>query len=159
MPLYLVRWPTLVASIVRAQDEDHLTDILDEVASPSDAAWTEYRGPLWVDFAVAIKAEHEGGEWRLEGVDDAAGLPLAGAHVESEDGDTSSEMFHAVLAKAFPHLYALLGDADPDDEPLDREEVRSAALMDLWLHRGSGELPAWLRELFKTGGGDGAPDA
>jgi hypothetical protein len=31
MPLYLVGWPGLEASIVRADDVEHLTDVLDEV--------------------------------------------------------------------------------------------------------------------------------
>jgi hypothetical protein len=71
MPLYLVRWPTLVASIVRADNEDHLTDVLDEVASPGEAVWTEYDGPLWIDVSLGIEAAHEDGEWQLEGLDKA----------------------------------------------------------------------------------------
>jgi hypothetical protein len=134
MPLYLVRWPSLVASVVRAQDEDHLRDILDEVASPGDAVWSEYTGPLWVDVALAVTAEPQGEMWLVEGVEDAAAQPLLGARVESEDSDTTSEMFHTVLAKAFPHLYALLAEGEGDGEAeaaLDRDAVRRAALADL----------------------------
>lgn len=148
MPLYLVRWPTLVASIVRADDEDHLTDILDEVASPTEAVWAEYDGPLWVDVALPIDARSEQGEWQLSGIEQAAKRPQLGAEVRGEEGDTSFDMVETVLAMAFPHLAALLEQRE-DEEVLDPAEVRSAALMDLWLHRGSGELPAWLRHVFK----------
>ena len=158
MPLYLVRWPTFVASIVRANDEDHLTDILDEVASPTEAVWTEYDGPLWVDFALGIDAQHEEGEWKLSGIEHAASAPSLGAELRSEDCDTSGEMFDAVLAKAFPHLAKLL-DSSQEADALDPAEVRSAALLDLWLHRPSGDLPAWLRKMFKRRGGNGAPKA
>lgn len=157
MPLYLVRWPTLVASIVRADDEDHLTDILDEVASPSDAVWTEYHGPLWVDFAPGIHAQFEGDDWKLSGVEAAASEPLLGASVATDDGDTVGEMFHTVLAKAFPHLYAIIEGADPEAE-LNAGDVGHAAMLDLWLHRGSGELPAWLSAIFNRPG-NGTPQA
>ncbi|MEJ7727671.1 MAG: hypothetical protein WKG00_00480 [Polyangiaceae bacterium] len=33
------------ASIVRADHQDHLTEPLDEFASPTDATWNEYQGP------------------------------------------------------------------------------------------------------------------
>jgi len=157
MPLYLVRWPTLVASIVRADDEDHLTDILDEVASPSEAVWTEYDGPLWVDIALGIDAQHEQAEWKLSGIEEAARAPSLGAELRSEDCDTSEEMLESILATAFPHLAELL-DTSQEAQPLDPAEVRSAALLDLWLHRPSGELPAWLRKVFKRRGGNGAPE-
>lgn len=158
MPLYLVRWPTLVASIVRADDEDHLTDILDEVASPTDAVWTEYRGPLWIDVTPGVQAELEGEDWKLTGVDEATERPLLGSTIETEDCDTTSEMFHTVLAHAFPHLYELI-EANDAEAPLDPEAVRNGAMTDLWLHRGSGELPAALRELFKRCRGNGTPQA
>jgi hypothetical protein len=148
MRLYLVRWPTLVASIVRADDEDHLTDILDEVASPSDAVWTEYEGPLWVDMKLGIDAQHDSGEWRLSGVEEASRRFDLGAELGFEQSDTSADMFESVLAMAFPHLAEVLERAQESDT-LDPAEVRGAALMDLWLHRPSGELPAWLREMFR----------
>ncbi len=158
MPLYLVRWPTLVASIVRADDEDHLTDILDEVASPGDAVWTEYDGPLWVDLPLGIQAEFEGDDWKLTGVESAAKKPLLGATIETEACDTSSEMFHTILAMAFPHLHGLIDGADDETGELKPEDVKHAAMLDLWLHRGSGELPAWLKAVFKHRG-NGAPEA
>lgn len=158
MPLYLVRWPSLVASIVRAQDEDHLRDILDEVTDPGDAVWTEYDGPLWVDVVLGLQAENEGAEWRLDGIEEAAADPLLGAAFEAVESDTSDEMFHTVLAKAFPHLYDLISNAEADAS-LEADEVRSAALLDLWLRPGSAELPPWLKDMSKRGGGNGAPES
>ena len=52
MPLYLVRWPTLAASLVRAPDEGELLDILDEAADPGGCTYEVYRGPVWIDFEV-----------------------------------------------------------------------------------------------------------
>lgn len=160
MPLYLVRWPGLEASIVRADDEDHLTDILDEVASPTEATWSEYDGPLWVDVKLGITLagdEEEG--WRLEGVEEAAADPTLGiALTNPDDCDTAGEMFDAVFAKAFPNLAGLLESAADEsscDEGLDPKKVGAAAAMDLRIHRGSGMLPASLRELFKTYGAKG----
>jgi hypothetical protein len=149
MPLYLVRWPALVASIVRADDEDHLTDILDEVASPSEAVWTEYDGPLWVDVAVGIDANSDGDEWKLDGVEEAARDLRLGLKLRGEEGETAADMMDSVVALAFPHLAALLEEREDREGDLEAEEVRSAAMMDLWLHRGSGELPAWLRKVFE----------
>ena len=157
MPLYLVRWPTLVASIVRANDEDHLTDILDEVSSPGDAVWTEYRGPLWVDVPLGIEARYEDDDWALEGVEHAASKALRGAKLDSESSETSAEMFDAILGTAFPHLFKLI-EEQVDDEEVKPEDVRHAAMLDLWLHRGSGELPAWLKKMFKKLG-NGAHEA
>lgn len=38
MPIYLVRWPDLSASLVRAGSEEELLVTLDEVANPSGPA-------------------------------------------------------------------------------------------------------------------------
>lgn len=45
MPLYLVRWPGLVAAFINAADEDDLQDVLDEAANPEGCTWSEYDGP------------------------------------------------------------------------------------------------------------------
>jgi hypothetical protein len=50
VPIYLVRWPGWVASLVRARDELDLEMILDEEASLEGAAWEEYTGPLVIDL-------------------------------------------------------------------------------------------------------------
>jgi hypothetical protein len=152
MPLYLVRWPSLVASIVHADDEEHLSDVLDEVASPDEALWVEYRGPLWVDVALGIRAEEQDGQWSLEGADGAASAPVLGARVEAAESDASSEMFHTVLAKAFPHLYRLIEDAE-EEGSLEAAAVRHAALADLLFERPDRELAPWLKRGFRRGRG------
>jgi hypothetical protein len=154
MPLYLVRWPTLVASIVQADDEDHLIDRLDEVASPTGAVWTEYRGPLWVDVSPGLEVDREHDPARIDGAAEAAKAPLLGARLEAEPSEHTEEMFHTVLAKAFPHLYRLLDDAEPSDDPeatpeLDAAAVESAARSELW---SEGAVPPWLRKTFERGG-------
>lgn len=55
MPLYLVRWPTLHASLVRARDEEELLDMLDEAADPGGCSYKVYRGPVWIDFALPFQ--------------------------------------------------------------------------------------------------------
>lgn len=40
MPLYLVRWPEMNASLVSARDEEDLLDTLDQVADSEGASWT-----------------------------------------------------------------------------------------------------------------------
>jgi hypothetical protein len=149
MPLYLVRWPDLSATIVRADDEDHLTDLLDQVASPTDAAWMEYDGPLWIDIEIGIKANPKNGDWELED-ENVARQPWFGAEVRRGECDDADDMLETVFDTAFPHLAKLLEVvADPDDEaPFDAAEAQKAALMDLRLHEGSGELPASLRKML-----------
>ena len=58
MSLYVVRWPDLSASLVRAEGEEHLLDILDQVANPDDCEWSIYEGPLFIDFRLPVK-------WRI----------------------------------------------------------------------------------------------
>ena len=76
MPLYLVRWPWLTASLVSARDEDDLLDTLDQVADTEGATWTVYRGPLWVDFEVPA-------EYRIE--EKTAGEPLRPDEIVVDD--------------------------------------------------------------------------
>ncbi len=58
MPLYLVRWPWLTASLVSARDEEDLLDTLDQVEDSEGATWSVYRGPVWIDFEVPAKSAH-----------------------------------------------------------------------------------------------------
>jgi hypothetical protein len=55
MPLYLVRWPSLAASLVRAENENELLAILDEAADPGGCTYEIYRGPVWIDFDVPFE--------------------------------------------------------------------------------------------------------
>ena len=152
MPLYLVRWPRFEASIVRAESEGHLTDILDQVASPTEATWVEYDGPLWVDIQLGLHAEEKGDgtDWLVQGLEEAAGEPWLGAKFASSESETEGEMLEAVFELAFPNLARVLEDAE--EVGPNPEQVRDAALADLRSHRGSGVLPGSLRAVFEKCG-------
>ena len=55
MLIYLVRWPDLSASLVQAESEEHLLDILDQVGNPDDCEWSIYEGPLFIDFRLPVE--------------------------------------------------------------------------------------------------------
>jgi hypothetical protein len=152
MPLYLVRWPRFDASIVHAESESHLTDILDEVASPTEATWVEYNGPLWVDIQLGLQAEEKGNgtDWTVQRVEEAAREPWLGAKFASSGSETEGEMLEAVFDAAFPNLARVLEDAEEAGPSPD--QVRDAALADLRAHRGSGVLPGALRAVFERSG-------
>src|SRR6266581_2015799 len=59
MLIYLVRWQDLSASLVQAETEEHLLDILDQVGNPDDCEWSIYEGPLFIDFRLPV-------EWSLK---------------------------------------------------------------------------------------------
>ena len=114
MPLYLVRWPTLAASLVRAQDEDELLDILDEAADPGGCTYEVYRGPVWIDFDVPFGVRDHTPEGTVptapsdfvfeptpdfDGVVDGDLLT-----VRAPETDTADEMRDEVLRGAFPEL-------------------------------------------------------
>ena len=54
MPIYIVRWPDLSASLVQAEGEEHLLDILDQVGNADDCEWSIYDGPLFIDFRLPV---------------------------------------------------------------------------------------------------------
>ena len=148
MPLYLVRWPGLEASIVRADDEDHLTDILDEVASPTEASWTEYDGALWIDVSPGLEARREEGDgemWTVRGAEKVADQPWLGAVMQDGDSETAAEMMAAIFEGAFPNLAKVIEEAE--EEKLDPKKVRAAAMRDLAEHEPSGVLPGSLLAL------------
>lgn len=114
MPIYLVRWFDLSASLVRAENEEHLLDILDQEANPDGCEWSEYDGPLAINFQLpakwSIKNERPGEPTAPSQVvvDDVG--PLARQYiVESLEvslagGDEGHDMGEAILQKAFPLL-------------------------------------------------------
>ena len=55
VPIYIVRWANRSASIVRARNEEHLEQLLDEVGDPGAALWEEYDGPLWARCRPRIR--------------------------------------------------------------------------------------------------------
>ncbi|MGE5785079.1 MAG: hypothetical protein ACM3ZE_10825 [Myxococcales bacterium] len=141
MPIYLVRWPDLTASLVRAQDEDDLIDILDQVANPEGCEWSVYDGPLFIDFQ--LPAEWSVRERRPEHpitpeqivVDDTTALTggvvssLQLSLAEGDDGyDTGSE----IIRRAFPALQVAIdryqdsAEAGETDGVLPESELREA---------------------------------
>jgi hypothetical protein len=110
MPIYLVRWPDLSAALVKANSEDHLLDILDEVANPEGCSWSVYRGPLFLDFALPARVELKEGpspirreDIEVHGISELAEGGLL--EVTIPGTDTGAEMSEAIEKKAFPHIF------------------------------------------------------
>ena len=133
MPIYLVRWPDLSASLVQAEGEEHLLDVLDQVGNPDDCEWSIYEGPLFIDFRLPV-------EWSIQ--DDRRATPVAphqavigdvgpmttGNIVEAmqlclASGDDGYETGAEVLRLAFPKLHAAMERFYGSGEPLDGETV------------------------------------
>jgi len=118
MPIYLVRWPDLSASLVRAETEEHLLDILDQTANPEGCEWEEYDGPLAIDFSLPaewhLRDERPGqpvapDQVVVDGVGPMAHEHVAGAMMLSfAEGDDGSDTAQAILARAFPVLQRAL---------------------------------------------------
>jgi len=64
MPLYLVRWPTLTASLVQADDEDELLDILDQDDDPGGCTYPEQDFEAFRSF---LRQAHVGSRIRRAG--------------------------------------------------------------------------------------------
>jgi hypothetical protein len=145
MQIYLVRWPDLSASFVKAESEERLLDILDQVGNPDDCEWSVYEGPLFIDFRLPV-------EWRVQ--EGRRGTPVTPQQVVIEDvsriadgiiveamqlclaeGDDGYETGAEVLRLAFPKLHAAIeaieasyeGVESPDfEEALPEVELRKA---------------------------------
>jgi hypothetical protein len=137
MSIYLVRWPDLSASLVQADGEEHLLDILDQVGNPDDCEWNIYDGPLFIDFRLPV-------EWNIQ--DDRRGTPVApeqivlsdvdrvasGNVVEAfevclADADDGYETGAEILRLAFPNLYAAIERSHEADDSIDAEGALSEA--------------------------------
>jgi len=142
MLIYLVRWPDLSASLVRAENEERLLDILDQVGNPDDCEWSVYEGPLFIDFRLPV-------EWSVK--DGRRGTPVTPQQVVIEnvariadgsiveamqlclaEGHDGYETGAEVLRLAFPRLHAAIeasygGVESPDfEEALPEGELRKA---------------------------------
>lgn len=146
MPIYIVRWPDLSASLVRAEGEDDLLDILDQVGNPDDCEWSVYNGPLFIDFLLPV-------EWSIQ--DDRRSAPVepdqviigdvgrlaAGNVVETmqlrlAEGNDGYETGMEVLRLAFPKLHAAIerfsdGESIDGEEALPEPELRKALYAEL----------------------------
>ncbi len=139
MKLYLVRWPDLSCTLVTAHDEDHLGYVLDEVGNPEGCRWTEYDGPVFMDFHLPVRITID---WPEQ-----AGRPLSPEAVQIEDldrlvqreglqaeagaGDTAGEMLETMMKFAFPATAEMYYDAP--EEVLDESQWREALRADLML--------------------------
>jgi hypothetical protein len=116
--IYLVRWPGLTASLVRAENEEDLLDILDQAGNPDGCECSIYDGPFAIDFCLPA-------EWDIR--DDRPGKPVApdqivvgdlgplaqrhalGAmEIELGVDEEGILMADRVLEKAFPHVHAVV---------------------------------------------------
>ncbi len=147
MSIYLVRWPDLSASLVQADGEEQLLDILDQVGNPDDCEWNIYEGPLFIDFRLPV-------EWSIQ--DDLRGTPVSpqqivlsdvgriatGNVVEAlqlclADADDGYETGAEVLRLAFPKLHAAMersyeaGDSIDVEGALPQAELREALRAEL----------------------------
>ena len=144
MPIYLVRWPDLTASLVRARDADDLLYILDQVANPEGCEWSVYGEPLFIDFRLPA-------EWSIR--DRRPVKPVTPDQVVVEDigpmaneqivdvldislaeGDDGQDMGEAVLKKAFPILQAAIEKLQSSDEAEAREFILPEADLREALH-------------------------
>ncbi len=140
MKLYLVRWPDLSCTLVTAHDEDHLGYLLDEVGNPEGCRWTEYDGPVFIDFHLPVRITID---WPEQ-----AGSPLSPEDVQIEDldrlaqreglqtevgaGDTAGEMLETIMQFAFPVTAAEMY-CDAPEEILEESQLRDALRADLML--------------------------
>ena len=164
MPLYIVRWPGLRASLIKARSTDELVDMLDEDGDPSQCTWTEYRGPVWVDFHVSAEFhidEKVKGRLRPEEVvvDDVSRVveePLVGSL--GAWAESVAVLSRAILDTAFPNLGDVLAsEAHPDVEILRQavvddlvEHEKAAASRGVTLSPELGIQPVRMRSFRRT---------
>lgn len=156
MPIYLVRWPGLSASLVRARSEGDLLYILDQVANPDGCEWSVYEGPLFIDFRLPV-------EWSISGEPTAQPVapeqvvigdvgPMAEAYVvEAMDvslaqGDDGLDTGEEILRRAFPEIHAAVEKYRDSEEAEEREWALPEADLRKALH---GELVRFLRSSWR----------
>jgi hypothetical protein len=138
MPLYLVRWPDLTASLIRASSEADLIDRIDEVGDPGACTWQEYRGALWIDLRLDAEVHVEAsqpGRLRAEEVVVDRPPPRTGARLAlsfSEDADTGALAQEELLRAAFPRVGRVYRDADETGPT--RADLAEALRHDLAAH-------------------------
>jgi hypothetical protein len=125
MPLYLVRWPGMSASLVSARDEEDLLDTLDQVDDSEGASWSVYRGPVWIDFDVPAKyridekAPNEPLRPDEIVVEDVEKVEIGAFELSTPGCDHGSEMHERITKLAFPRLHRVLYARE--EEPTEAE--------------------------------------
>lgn len=151
MPIYLVRWPTLRASLVYARNRDELLDTLDQVDDPGGCTFQVYRGPVWIDFELPFrirdvtpdkKIPTEPADYTVDPAENFTG-ELAGLLApDLPPADDVHEMCESVLRGAFPRLHAHIerererdfaGPPEPPEAPPEKypPELRAALVAEL----------------------------
>lgn len=126
VPLYIVRWPSLCASLINAVDEEDLVDRLAEVGDPDGCRWEQYLGPLWVDLELPVQLDHpsdesvpdgETVELAITGLErvDGGGEPCYAASLGGEE--SCSDTVEAVTRWAFPSVAALYRTTPEQQSP------------------------------------------
>jgi len=156
MPIYIVRWPDLSASLVRADSEEELPTILDQLANPEGCEWSVYDGPLFIDIRLpatwSIRDRRPGQPVAPEQiVIDDLGPMAHGPVIEtmklSFEGDDGFDIVTAILEKAFPILNAAIERIWKSDEGEKREGVLPEADLREALHA---ELARFLRVSWRS---------
>jgi len=128
MPIYLVRWPGWVASLVSARDEFELEMILDQEASTEGVEWEEYNGPIAIDFAVNADfetVERRGKRDQLR-IGSVARLRNEPFKLRVGGSEEAFEMMNEILWAAFPSLASVLNEAAEKDRTPLAADLRSA---------------------------------
>jgi len=147
MPIYIVRWPDLSASLVRAASEEELPLILDQVANPEGCEWSVYEGPLFINFRLPVqwnvRDERPGRpvapeQLVIESVGAMASVPVAHAmELEIAEGDDGLDMAAEILREAFPAIHAATeryvhgAEEGPGDGVLPEAQLRKAVHAEL----------------------------
>lgn len=150
MPLYLVRWPTLQVSLVRARNEEALLDLLDEASDPGGCTYKVYKGPVWVDFALPFKIRDvtpdkkvptEPSDFTIDPCPEFDGELYPSFLEPGLPGtDAVDDMCRRILRFAFPSLLKYMemrddavfnGDEDSDEGEQFPEGLRAALVADL----------------------------
>lgn len=134
MPLYLVRWPMLSASLVRAASEEHLLDILDQVDNAEGCEWSVYKGPVFIDFDLEadIDVQRRPGRPMTDEdvvVNDVAGV-RAGLKLSIAACDDGWEMREAIEEFAYPNIRRSMQEVDQPDD-VDEKTLAEAVRRDL----------------------------
>src|SRR5258708_39782837 len=104
MPIYLVRWPGWVASLVSARDELDLEMILDEESLLEGAAWEEYTGPLVIDLClnaeIYVGEDRKGKPRKLE-IGKVSALAKEPFRIDIPKTEAARTMVYEVLWSSF----------------------------------------------------------
>ena len=141
MPIFLVRWPDLSASLVRAVDEEELVLLLDDVGNADGCRWSTYDGPLFVDVRLPVEwspgaasaGPLEPGQVELGSLGALEHTPVEEAlELTFAPGEEGLGMAAEIIRQAFPVLHAALerfeatAASHEADETLPEGDLRGA---------------------------------